>query len=417
MASRVDSAAGGPDNSKPSGSSGPRNPPTKTPQKTTASEAEGVAAVLPGPQGGPSCPQSQKYTCFKSPPAKGLPAESHSGAGARTPQAPQAVPSGQPNVLHDISLYSPRLVRLPSVMTTSGSTAGCSVPGCPSNEYNTTGGLWLFALPCQQTESSLRAAWMERVPIDLEANGPHGPYVCFRHFASKDLVYRGRFPIGIRRDAMPSVPVATKSKVQLNYLLPKPCRNTSAALGVASMEKAGAVCYTSKSTEECPPCATGETGGVEQVVPSDSFGPERHKSRHPIAKKVQHVPSHSQTPAGERRASSSSKMGGRGREVPPYRSVGAANGSHGRSPGLLSAQEPHNAPGQLQAPVGAWSTPTQGATANKDSTETGDRERAVLFHPSMGHYHIEKKLLGEEGGNPDDRPVFFRVSWVPNKPK
>ncbi|KAH9361622.1 hypothetical protein HPB48_001499 [Haemaphysalis longicornis] len=160
------------------------------------------------------------------------------------------------------------------------------------------------------------------------------------------------------------------------------------------------------------PVVKKEPGQLE--MPTGLFMPsenEHHKNRHLVVKKEA---SQSETPAGESSASSlcaSGKTGDGGQAVPFGCCVGAVNESHRRGPGHQSLQEPDS------APVGTLSTPAEGAesmgSTSKGSTEPSEQEQAVLFHPSMGNYVIEKKVLGEEGSNLDDAPIFFKISWAP----
>lgn len=70
--------------------------------------------------------------------------------------------------------------------------------------------LWLFALPCKETEASLREAWLAELGSELvwkdDAGNPIDPFVCFRHFARSDFIgnVEGR-PRGLKKDSVPSV--------------------------------------------------------------------------------------------------------------------------------------------------------------------------------------------------------------------
>lgn len=446
MASRGDSAAGDPDDSKPSGSGKPRKRRTNKPKKALASEAEGLTAALPGPQEGPSCHQSQDHTDLS--PAKGAtrrvypPAESRSGTGARALQALRGFPcasSGRPNVVYDLSAIPPRLVRVPIIKETSSSPECCSVLGCPSNENDTTRGLWLFALPCQQAEPSLRAAWMERVPIDLEANGPHGPYVCFRHFATNDVIYRGHRPIGISDGVTPSVPVPAKENVELDYIPGNPRRNKpGAALGAASTEELAAqsgATSAMQSASAASPLTSPEAASEAltssacnyAMVSSQAYKSAGHEAALSEPTVDTHVSksAHEVTPAmystskmaGASSSWASSGSGEGEQGMPFYPSMGAADLSHRRHP---FAQQPHIAPGQRQAPAGVLSTSTRGATSVDStskaspsaSSEAGDGVKVVPCDAFSGHYHIEKTFLEVEGC--DDRAISYKVTWVPN---
>lgn len=91
------------------------------------------------------------------------------------------------------------------VPKTTGAPHHCSVPGCPSG--NSPVGLWLFSLPCKDTEAALRAAWLER--LHLAPYQSHSPHVCFRHFTEEDFVRHRQRIVGLRKTA---VPVGTGSR-------------------------------------------------------------------------------------------------------------------------------------------------------------------------------------------------------------
>nr|XP_050027096.1 serine-rich adhesin for platelets-like isoform X1 [Dermacentor andersoni] len=97
-----------------------------------------------------------------------------------------------------------RPVRLPLVKE-EGSPYKCSVRGCPSSTGQCFIGLWLFALPSEETSAQLRSAWLENVPIDPEINRPRSPRVCFQHFAKDDFVSNKNRLMGLNAKAVPSV--------------------------------------------------------------------------------------------------------------------------------------------------------------------------------------------------------------------
>lgn len=179
MASRGDS----PDH-KRSGSGHPGKPPTKKAKRTLGTEED-----------------------FRTD------ASSFSQSEVQAPSlTPQAILSalGELNVVPDRFYHPQMFFRQPIIKGSARqswqSPDGCIVGDCPSNTIKTDG-LWLFEFPCPLKETSLRAAWVERVPIDPEARPPH---LCFRHFSRDDLVYQGHRVVGIKTNALPSVNLPTQ---------------------------------------------------------------------------------------------------------------------------------------------------------------------------------------------------------------
>lgn len=114
-----------------------------------------------------------------------------------------AAPSGSNHVIADPL----RSFREP-VARQEGSSYKCCVQGCPFANGQDEVGVWLFALPCQKEEPSLRSAWLEGVTVDVEANRPQSPRVCFRHFDSaKDFVTLRHRVRGLDVNAVPSIQI------------------------------------------------------------------------------------------------------------------------------------------------------------------------------------------------------------------
>lgn len=108
------------------------------------------------------------------------------------------------------------------VPKTTGAPHHCSVLGCPSG--NSPVGLWLFSLPCKDTEAALRAAWLEH--LHLAPYQSHSPRICFRHFTEEDFVKHRQRIVGLRRTA---VPVGTGYRRGGNHLVT--CRASSSGSG------------------------------------------------------------------------------------------------------------------------------------------------------------------------------------------
>lgn len=116
-----------------------------------------------------------------------------------------------------------RPVRLPLVKE-EGSPYNCSVRGCPSSTGQCFIGLWLFALPSEESSAPLRSAWLKNVPIDPEINRPRSPRVCFQHFAKDDFVTNKNRLVGLNEKAVPSVGIpkqAIRPGTSYNFLVNK----------------------------------------------------------------------------------------------------------------------------------------------------------------------------------------------------
>lgn len=116
-----------------------------------------------------------------------------------------------------------RPVRLPLVKE-EGSPYNCSVRGCPSSTGQCFIGLWLFALPSEESSAPLRSAWLKNVPIDPEINRPRSPRVCFQHFAKDDFVTNKNRLVGLDEKAVPSVGIpkqAIRPGTSYNFLVNK----------------------------------------------------------------------------------------------------------------------------------------------------------------------------------------------------
>lgn len=128
-----------------------------------------------------------------------------------------------------------------------GTPYQCSVLGCPS--ANSPVGLWLFSLPCKDTEPALRATWLERLP--LTADQPHSPRVCFRHFAEQDFVQQRQCIVGLKRMA---VPVKTGSQLGSNHRAA--CGMNSAASGAERPETTALGVGTLRRQGTAPNCVS-----------------------------------------------------------------------------------------------------------------------------------------------------------------
>lgn len=98
--------------------------------------------------------------------------------------------------------------------TDQGPKYFCCVKDCSSAGLSNLDGLWLFGLP---EESESRELWVQKLPIDFDANRPNSPRICFRHFDSSKFVKRQQRLLGLLKDAVPSVdstvvtPVSSKN--------------------------------------------------------------------------------------------------------------------------------------------------------------------------------------------------------------
>lgn len=135
-----------------------------------------------------------------------------------------------------------RPVRLP-VVKEEGSPYNCSVRGCPSSTGQCFIGLWLFALPSEESSAPLRAAWLKNVPIDPEINRPRSPRVCFQHFAKDDFVTNKNRLVGLDEKAVPSVGIPKQAIIpgtSYNFLVNKLRAYAEPTSNVGSKSKSAA---------------------------------------------------------------------------------------------------------------------------------------------------------------------------------
>ncbi|KAL1425220.1 hypothetical protein MTO96_019373 [Rhipicephalus appendiculatus] len=95
----------------------------------------------------------------------------------------------------------------------------CCVTGCPYAQKESPIGLWLFPLPDEEAEASLRSQWLQNMSIDNNVNRPLSPRVCFKHFdAQKHFVTVSHRMCGLKLDAVPfnfPQPLRTSEKGKL----------------------------------------------------------------------------------------------------------------------------------------------------------------------------------------------------------
>lgn len=90
----------------------------------------------------------------------------------------------------------------PHTPTTPGEKYICCVTGCSSGSLSNVDGLWLYPLP---EDKELLETWNREVkPIDLDANRPRSPRICFRHFDTTSFVRRQQRLLGLKKGAVPS---------------------------------------------------------------------------------------------------------------------------------------------------------------------------------------------------------------------
>uniref|UniRef100_A0A224YLJ9 Cell surface glycoprotein n=1 Tax=Rhipicephalus zambeziensis TaxID=60191 RepID=A0A224YLJ9_9ACAR len=126
--------------------------------------------------------------------------ETVTGSSYSTQQAER--PAEEPH--YEIRTLAPPFRKPDSKMRNSAYK--CSVTGCPhGNDEQSPTGLWLFTLPDETNEASLRSEWLQHVPIDNNVNRPLSPRVCFKHFdARKHFVSAKHRILGLKLDAVPN---------------------------------------------------------------------------------------------------------------------------------------------------------------------------------------------------------------------
>lgn len=127
--------------------------------------------------------------------------------------SPMPMAAGPPRkyVKVDDSFDPPKALRQP-VIKRAGTSYKCSVSQCPLSKHECSVGLWLFALPCETTDSKMRTAWETSIEIDPTINHPLSPRVCYRHFAKSDFVMRKQRLMGLEEDAVPSIQIPAEAK-------------------------------------------------------------------------------------------------------------------------------------------------------------------------------------------------------------
>ncbi|XP_077493210.1 uncharacterized protein LOC144104210 isoform X2 [Amblyomma americanum] len=137
-----------------------------------------------------------------------VPSTSSLVAGTATQRGQQTAASAANKLSHIIA--DPHKSFREPVAKEEGSSYKCCVVGCPvaAGTGQEEVGVWLFALPSKEEEPSLHSAWLKGVRINLKANRPQSPRVCFRHFDSaKDFVTLRHRVRGLEVNAVPSIQI------------------------------------------------------------------------------------------------------------------------------------------------------------------------------------------------------------------
>lgn len=118
-------------------------------------------------------------------------------------------------------------------------------------------GLWLYPLP---EDKELREAWTREIkPIDLEANRPRSPRICFRHFDSSSFVRRQQRLMGLKKGAVPSI---SASAAASNVPKRGGYRGQSVLPTNTAVSQAAAAADGSKSASSPAP----QLAGTEKVI-------------------------------------------------------------------------------------------------------------------------------------------------------
>lgn len=144
--------------------------------------------------------------------------------------------------------------------TTSGDRYICCVTGCSSGTLSNIDGLWLYPLP---EDKELREAWNREIkPIDLEANRPRSPRICFRHFDSSSFVRRQQRLMGLKKGAVPSASASAAALAAANNLPKRGGYRGRSVLPTNSVvAQAAAAAEGSKPASPAPQLA-----GTEKVI-------------------------------------------------------------------------------------------------------------------------------------------------------
>lgn len=293
--------------------------------------------------------------------------------------------------------------------------AWCCVGSCPNyGMMADTCALWLFDLPNEETEASLREAWLAQLGSALvwkdEADNPIDPLVCFRHFAQSDFIGNvdGR-PRGLKLDAVPSV------------LTPEPrgpwpgCSFMAAAMEATAQTGAalGSLPSVLVRRRGRPPGGgrawgrrgRGRGGGMASrfVVAGWGSGPrrgEKRRGRPPLRRVTSSASNVTEHRRGTKR---------RGR--PPSRRTNIARSASESSNPDVNDHHGEVDGGHLSQSKPTVTSNTTEAGRGGDDDEEPTIVRVVPGRPQLprGKHIVEKEYWGD----PDDGVIFCRVVWIP----